>query len=353
MLPYFIIFIFLSLFAILDAVNVDSKQKQWFLLLVAVVLILFAGLRGENFADYSSYREYFRTITNGESSSVVAMDPGFLLINKFVASITDNPLWLFLLISLLAIGINFRCYVDYTPFYFIAILVYFSHTFLGRELMQIRAGLAAAIILYSYKYIVSRKFWKFLFVVLTASTIHLASIVVLIIYPISRLKIKIKLWYTILGISLIVGYLTPLGKIIKILPQIDILQRIQYYSDNSMYNINLGILTNPTLLKQLIICLVGLMFYDILKVKVWGYHVLLTSYVVATCWLILFRDFSIFSARIATFFSITEVLLLSGYVYLFGYRSRIFYLFLVIIFAFAMLFLNIFQNKIVHYHTIF
>lgn len=353
MFPYFTIFFILALLACTSLLKIKHNQRTALFVLCILMLWLFAGLRGAGFPDYSAYQMYFLDLRQGIISLIVATEPGFIVINTVIGWFTDDSVWLFLVMSLLAVSINLKCYRDYTPFYFIAAMAYFSHTYLGRELMQIRAGVAAAIALYAYRFIVTSEFKKFFFWVVMAATIHLGSLCVLVVYPISKMRITRRMWYTILGICLLIGFVSPLGGWIRLLPQVEWLTRVQGYAEDSRYSSDLGILTNPTLLKQLMLSFVGLRFFSVLSQKVWGYNVFLTSYLIATCWLILWNDFAILSARVATFFSVTEVVLLGSYTYLFEKNSRWIYLLWVILLTLTMLCLNILGDKLPIYHTIF
>lgn len=350
---YYVIFFILAVFSLTDVINVRREQRIVLFIASWLILWLFAGLRGDVFPDYSGYRDYFESLRQGVKLTTVAAEPGYIAINRIVGFFTGNAVWLFLLMSGIAVTINLKCYKDYTPFYFIAIMAYFSHTYLGRELMQIRAGVAAAIVLYSYRYVVQGSFKKFLFFIIIAATIHLGALATIVVYPIVKMNISRKTWYYILFGCLAIGFFFPLGAQIRKIPQMQVLERIQTYNDNLQYGGELGIFRNPTVLKQLFISFIGLGFYGTLIRKAWGYKVLLTSYLIATCWLILWNDYAILSARVATFFSITEVILLSSFVYLFEKRSQVIYLLWVILLTFSMLVLNITADRIPPYESIF
>ena len=179
--------------------------------------------------------------------------------------------------------------------------------------MQIRAGLACALCLYSIRYIVSKKIYHFLFVILLAATIHLAAITFLISYFLCNLKIGVKTLRYLILISLVIGVCMPLGQFLKSLPYMEGLDRIQNYSGSDGFNQTLGVFSNPTVLKQLIVSAVCLKYYDRLDKKVYAFRILVTIYVFSLCWLVIWNDFGIVAARIATFFSIGEVLLIASF----------------------------------------
>lgn len=351
--PYFIIFAILAFCSLFDVFRIKPEQRTIAYVLIWFMLWIFAGFRSDIFPDYQAYSEYFSDLREGVDSVLVATEPGFIVINTVIGWFTDNSTWLFIAMAITAVTINLKSYRDYTPFYFIAILAYFSHTFLGREMMQIRAGVAAAIALYSYRFIITSKLKKFIFFIIIAATIHLGALVVLVMYPIIKLNFKPRAWLFILAVCLYIGLAMPLGSLLRQLPEVALLERVQVYSSDERYSGDLGIFNNPTLLKQLMISIIGLSFFKTLSKRCYGYNVFLTSYLIATCWLILWNDFAILSARIATFFSITEVLLLAMFTCLFEKKSRPIYLLWVILLTFAMLLLNTTKEDLPSYQMIF
>ncbi|EPN1630460.1 EpsG family protein, partial [Cronobacter turicensis] len=202
------------------------------------------------------------------------------------------------------------CFKDYSPYFFLCILLYISHTYVAREMMQIRAGLACAICLYSLRYIVEKKWVLFIISVMVASSIHLAAILFSISYIIGNLDLSKKKILFILLVSLAIAVIYPFGAIIRSLPNIDALARVQYYS-NSVYGVSAGLFNNLVIIKGLLLIIIMLKYHDQLKTKNRYYLIGFNLYFFSVIWYLLWNDFEIVAARIATFFSITEVLLLS------------------------------------------
>ncbi len=341
MLPYYLIFGLLALLAFSDAFTVNPRQRQLLFLFAGLVLALFAGMRSDVFPDYEAYALYFDELSSGNESTLVATEPGFILINKVIGFFTGNSVWLFMFMAVTAVAINLKSFKDYTPFFFIPVLVYFSHTYLGRELMQIRAGVAAAMCLFALRYIMRNQFWRFLLIVLVAASVHLASLAFIVAYPVVKMNMGRKTWALILTMCTLIGIVSPLGALLRQLPFVDAISRLQDYTASDTYGGSLGVLTNPTFLKQLFISSIGLVFYDKLSAKVPYFRTFLICYLIATCWLVLWNDFGILAARVATFFSISEGLLLASFMYLVSRESRPIYVTLVIALAFMMLYLNL------------
>ncbi len=336
MTPYYAIFLFLSLLALFDGFDVKRSQRLVLLFVSGCVLTLFAALRPPTFADYAPYKIYFESLRQGFTDGGVNHEPGFWLLNRVVGFFTGEYLVFFVVLAGLSVGIMLKSYKDYTPYFLIPVLVFFSHAYIGREMTQVRAGLAAALCLYSMRYIIAGRFWRFALWAAVAASMHLGAVVFFVVYPVARSRMGRKTMFVVLGISLAVGLAYPLGALFRTIPIVDFLARAQSYADSG-YDEALGVFTNPTVLKQLLICTTGLLFYNRLIDKVWGFRVFLVSYFIATCWLILWNDFAIMAGRVATFFSVTEGILLASYLFLIERRSRVIYVVFVIVFAWMML----------------
>jgi hypothetical protein len=184
-----------------------------------------------------------------------------------------------------------------------------------------------------------------------ASSIHLAAICFIFSYFLCRLDISAHNWLKIIVSSLFIGVFFPLGQFIKRLPTIELLERIQTYSNWDGYSSSLGVFSNITVLKSIFISLCCLYNYERLKSN-YAFKVLLDIYLLSLCWLILFNDFSIIAARIATFFSIGEVILCASFYTLFDKKNKYIYAFILYGFALLMLSLHVFTNKLFEYKMI-
>ena len=357
MAPYFVIFSLLAFFAMIDAFDPPRRQKLFILLLCFAVLALFAGLRVDG-VDFDNYLQGFRDVERTgldytRLSAAKLFEPGYNFLVWITAVTTHSPTMLFLLIAAIAVGLNLSCYKDYSNYFLIAVMLYFVHTFLLREMMQIRAGVAAALCLYSLRRVegTSRSLAKFLITVAIAASFHLASVFFVMVYWLYHREWGRRVWIWIVAASLVVAYLIPLGRFLSNLPGGGLQQRITVYS--WMLDQSTGILTNPTILKQLFIAFVGLWFWDVLSEKVPRFRLLFIPMLLSVCWLLVWNDFQIVAARIATFFSVTEVLVIPAFLALFTPRSRPVVTFGIVFFAFAVLYLHTQESLWPEYVNIF
>lgn len=317
MSPFYIIFIFIALAAYSEVLPLSYRDRKYIVFFVVILLVVFSGCRFQIGAhDFEEYTNaYIDIVENGldrkmYSSSALIFEPGFVFLLYVCSLFSSSPTWMMLVIAFISVGINIMCYKNYLPrFFLFAVLFYFIHTYLLRDMSLIRSGIGASIVLYSLRFIESGELKKFLGTIFVAMFFHLASITFIIVYPFYRFNWSRKIWIYIVLASLFVGIFFPLGHMLLNLPTHGALSRISNYSW-MIGSSRLGVLSNPTTLKQLFFVLGSLIFYDKLMVKVPHFRVMLTPYILSVCWLMLWNDFAIVAGRMATFLSVTEVLIM-------------------------------------------
>jgi hypothetical protein len=359
MMVYYSIGLILTLFAVLEILESPKIINHLFLCFSFVVLALLAGLRGRLFSDYGNYVVAFYSVYDLSDYMQVYRQPDgihgeflYLFYNTFLRTFTDNPIYLFLTFAFLAVGINLYCFEKFSPYPLVSVLLYFSHTYLYKELVQIRAGLACALVLYSVTFIQKRKALQYVLTVFIAAMIHTGAIVVLPVYWLCKMRFSKTMLFLPLIIGLLLakaGWLSPFLGFLKNMNALH--SGVEGYMEVEGYNYSLGIL-NPMTLKQALICSVGIYYKDVLVERFKYFYPLLVMYILSTAWILAFQEFAILAARIATFFSVGDPLLLTYLVTLF--REKKIVLAGVIMMAWALLFLNVtIKQGWPPYHTIF
>jgi len=169
-----------------------KKYTKVLFVLSGLVLILIAGLRYDVGVDFHSYLELFSQIEKG-------YDPytewGFDFIVNLFLSIGLTYQAIFLFFSTLTI-LFFLNYIDYFSSYkYFSLFLFFSlPIFYFASFNQIRQFLAVAIFAYSLKYIYSKNIFKYVVLLILASTIHKTALFMLPLYFILNKKISIRLY---------------------------------------------------------------------------------------------------------------------------------------------------------------
>ena len=176
-----------------------SKVK---LLIIAFILIFFAGVRYNVGADYIQYALNFKDyciqdlLLNGE--------PGIRIIARLVAKFYNDSAGMFFCMSVITIGLCVLTIARHSPYFLISILLYI---FLGcwhESFNSVRQSAAAAILFYGHTFIEERKFIKWLIICFIGYLFHTSAIVFIPLYfiPYNK-KINLKTVFTFVFIGII------------------------------------------------------------------------------------------------------------------------------------------------------
>jgi transmembrane protein EpsG len=301
---YYVIF-----FALLCAVIVGFQSRQsianksWYVL-AALLMIACAGLRAESVdADYGAYSEYFKASpdTLGAGffgqwiSTMPAVDVGYVYLNSLIKIVGLPFEALIFLLALIAVASYALFFWKHAKFSAIALMLYYSHDFFHREMIAIRSGVAAILVLWGFHFWASRRRPAGIALMMLAALTHLEAAVVIFPVLLDCLKIRSTpkcVFVTLIG-AIIVG--NSLDSSYSLFALIDRLATYQG-SDQAA---TLGIFSNPVTIKQLAILgvLCWLMNSRKDKLSTPILQLCATSYWISTLWMISFNQFGILSAR--------------------------------------------------------
>lgn len=131
---------------------------------------------------------------------------GFIYLNKIISLFSGDPrFYLSVLNAFILTSLGVFIYKN-SENICLSYFIFISLGYWGNSLNALRQFVAIAILLTSIKYIVDKKFLKFLILVLLATTIHTSAFSFIIIYPFSQIKLTKKI-YSIMFIGMIFVYL--------------------------------------------------------------------------------------------------------------------------------------------------
>jgi len=330
MLILSIVFVFLIAVSFLDLVKNTLTIRIIILLFIGVLLATIAGLR---YGD----RDYYNYVDIYESSSKLFAEfdttdihgePGYLFVNRICKTVGIGTVGLFMIMSFSSVFLSLNFFRKYSPYFLVAVLIYFSHVFLLRDMMQIRAGLAASISLYALPYIERRRFLPFLLLLVSAALIHAGVLILIplyIAYP-YYLKHKSSVKYLV-AFGFVLGLILNAGVIQYLITRFLNIPAVTIYLEDPEYFASLGLL-NIVLVKNLILFCFLIYYRKEIEEKVVHFDVFLLCFAVGVFWLSAFNHFAIVAARLATYFSNTEHILLPA---LFFTRINRFVLWVVIV----------------------
>ncbi len=217
---YLFIFAFLLVASFLEFSN-KKVSKQLYILIV-VIMCLTAGLGYGLSPDWIAYYETFR-ISEGVNwaqfdrfAYMAGMEKGYLGLNKILVGLGFDFGMLTLIIASTSLILKTTTFYKYGGFPFLVLFIYAMPNFMFEEHVHIRQGLASAIAVYSFRYIIDRNLLKFLICITIGYQFHESIIVFILAYWIAPMKFDEKLigWLVVFSI---VGFYTGLNSIIEVI----------------------------------------------------------------------------------------------------------------------------------------
>lgn len=321
------LFIAFFVFAIL-ADNLQPSKRRGVLALVCIALTFMVGLRNINiWGDTGIYIISFLNNNNlfhlsAFDSPIGYSERGFFYLSALIKVFTDNPEIYLTVISALSFFFLYKSFDKYSIYPLFGVAIYLARFFTGRNMMQIRACIAIAIIIYFTFLIKDKKWWKYLLVIAVSYTMHHSSLIALPLLFLRNFIIKPK--YIYLGIILSLMISQFFGEPIRNWMQASDFANemassyIQENSEKAFANN----LTNPVIWYQIFI-LFAFTFYEkrLMPLSEY-YYIFRNGYFYSTCILIILCQFAVLAARSSTIFATFEIAMVPLLLYMFGKRVR-------------------------------
>lgn len=215
---YFILFIIPLGVYISNNKKLDNKNPI-FLFYYLLFLALFVGL-SDMLGGYDRYiyGEVFDSIaditTRHESYFahgaflMFENEPGYIILNILISFVTENRYIFIFIYTCIVYCLLYISLKEYAKNYPLALMLFMGLWFFF-TFTYLRQVLGATIIWLGIKYIIDRKFWKFILVFLTVLTIHKSAIIFFPMYFIPIKKYSVSSVITVMIIALLIG-LSPL-----------------------------------------------------------------------------------------------------------------------------------------------
>lgn len=313
---YTIIFIIYFLFAIyIDVVNKSVQMKFKYLPWFFIIIALAVGLRNPSmWADTGVYTYCFQLapIISDYTLKQIPIgysERGFYFLTVCIKTITDNVQMFLLVISSLTFYFLYKFDKKYCALPFLAMAIYMARFLVGRNNLQIRAGLAIPMVLLSIKYVYDKKFLKFLLVVFIGYCLHHSMLVALPLYLVNYIKIEKKH----VVVCLLIAFLTAAfgGKVIKdTISNSDFIQDMatSYVQEDSEKSYASS-LANPMIYYQCFFLLLFTFWERKLSNVTKYYYIIRSGYLYSTVLLIILCQYAIVAGRTSTIFATFEMII--------------------------------------------
>lgn len=170
----------------IHGLNIKTDPVAFRLLAVvsALPLTILSAFRFEIGTDYLyTYKPLFLNILNGSSTFMQPKtERGFFLLIKFIQLFTDNPQWIFIITSILFLGLIYYYIYEYSLDVPLSIFILVGTTLYFCSYNMVRQMLAFAIAFYAFRFIPRRKFIIYMLLIMLAGSFHYAALICLPLY---------------------------------------------------------------------------------------------------------------------------------------------------------------------------
>lgn len=206
MLIYIII---LSILSKMFNSNID-KSDRIFLLFLFIPMFLISGLRASHVGtDTSNYMHGFNLISSVPFEyifDVVRWEKGYVVLNKMASILSTNSQIIIIITSFCSLFFIFKGIYESSSIRLFSVFLYFTLFYYFISFNAIRQFIAISLVLYGYKFVVEKKFFKYIFIILISSLFHKISILFIPMYYLYGIKLNSKKLIMIgvgFGISLV------------------------------------------------------------------------------------------------------------------------------------------------------
>lgn len=323
-------FVVYILFLVLCVLLTQSrvKHKEVFIMIACVVLAFGAGWRSMRWADTDAYVISFTQFTPSIADVTISSKPfgysemGFFYLSVLSKSISSNVHIYLAIVAGLSMFFLYKSLRQYSIYPLVGLCAYIARFYLGRNLVQIRSGLAYLIVIWGIKYIQEKKFWHYLLLVWVASLFHYSAWIALPLYFISN-WMKIRKWTIVVGLVIAFVIAATMSNVLHayVTDSLTDMNLATTYVSKEYDKIAKG-LANPMIYFQSFL----LLSYTFLERRIAPltpyYRVIRDGYFYSTLILIVFCSFSALSGRTSTMFATLELSIIPSLIFLFNKRNR-------------------------------
>ncbi|UTC61603.1 EpsG family protein [Treponema sp. OMZ 787] len=311
---FFIFFVFISAF--LGSNKKYFSHLSYFIILFSFLIFpILVGINSDR-ADFGNYLQFFQDTPVSFFSydffnyaKAQHSEIGYNYLQAFIKFFWNSATIYFILFCFISFLFRYKHYSFFLSKsdVIIAFFIFLSHEFLRKDAVQIRNGMASAIVLYALLFLYQNKKIKYIFFVLLAASFHMAGLVALplVFLSINNLKKFDKFLAIAFLFSLCVSIFFPVRKILLLFSGWGLLpSQVVVYLNISDFLVPIPF-THPILLKQLFIT--GFIFIKRKKLfDDFAIHYLYQIYVISSCYYLIFRDFQILAGRFGSLFYAVE-----------------------------------------------
>ncbi len=179
--------------------SLRNPKSRLFNILFCLILILFVGFRdGENMPDYSNYLEWF------QHPGQRGVEESFFLILNSIKSIGAPKIFLFVIYAAISVSIRYYAIIKYSPLQMFSMAAWFSFILILHEMIQIRAAVASALMLFLIPLIFNKRYIAAFIVIIISFLFHRSALIFILLFFINTKK---DYWWFWTGCYLLILFL--------------------------------------------------------------------------------------------------------------------------------------------------
>jgi hypothetical protein len=187
---YFVIFIILFVFSVLEISNINIRSNQILVSLSWLILVVVAGTRYETGADWDMYNYYFQQtnsignfmITGNTGLYGINIEFGYFLLCSILKQFGFGIQFLFFIVVLFNVTIITKALKHYTQYVVVGLWLYYCFLYVTVEFSLIRQALAVSICFYAFRFVVSKEWVKYFLFIFIAFSFHRSALVMFPLY---------------------------------------------------------------------------------------------------------------------------------------------------------------------------
>ncbi|NWC61277.1 EpsG family protein [Pseudomonas veronii] len=306
-LPLYLVYGLLVLVAAFDTLSNRKLPAMAISVLMAVPLVFLATFRAVGVgSDDAAYLEMLYQIPSvldcknlycDYSYATFNIEFGFFMFLSVLAALGKNSAVLFGFSSLIAVTLNVRSIRYFSPYFALAVLVYFAHFYLAKELNAIRLGLASGLLFLAATYLDQQKYKVMTALIVAAMLVHVSSVFFIVPVGLYFVRPKRSL-YLLLSVVLILISATIDFK--SVLRQMAIFgfvgDKIELYLNADMYSYTLPFFDMVNI-KNLLVIIAGLVCWKRMENRYQSFNLIFCIFYCAAFLRIVLGDFAILAGR--------------------------------------------------------
>jgi transmembrane protein EpsG len=179
------------------------RPNKFMVFLVLSCLVVVSGLRN-TIGDTYFYMHAYETIDFTWEYTLENKDPGFSVLQMYLKNISNDPQILLFITALVTNILIIITLYKYSKTLEISIYVFITSGMFIVSMNGVRQFLAASIIFWATKYLLTGKFKHYFLVILFASTFHESALILLPIYFIVRREAWTRITFLLLTLAILI-----------------------------------------------------------------------------------------------------------------------------------------------------